>query len=132
MKKLSILILLIPFTSLCFAQKNYNSSVTTKYKTEGEIIEKSRTINVSDTEISISNFLGGTRTLILKVDKIDEKEYGWDGMSKWYFCTSTEKDIINDEYTKYIIIMASSYPSDMKVFQKVDEVTYIKTVFSLK
>jgi len=50
---------------------------------------------------------------------------------KWYYCTSKDKDVING-YTEYIIVMKKSYPSDMEVNQKVDEVTFIKTVLSLR
>jgi len=132
MKKSFILILLFSISIVSFSQKTYTSSVTTKYKTEGEVIEKSRTITISDTKISISDYLGGTRTLVLTVDNIVEKEFGWDGLCKWYYCTSTEKDVINDEFTKYIVIIKKSYPSDMSVFQKVDEVTYLRNTFSLR
>lgn len=132
MKKSFILILLFSVSIVSFSQKTYTSSVTTKYKTEGEVIEKSRTINMSDSEISISDYLGGTRPLVLTVDNIVEKEFGWDGLCKWYYCTSKEKDVINDEFTKYIVIIKKSYPSDMSVFQKVDEVTYLRNTFSLR
>ena len=114
-----------------FSQTTYNSSVTTKYKTEGEVIEKQRTITISDTDITITNFVGGTKPLNLKVNEIKEKEDDWDGLMKWYYCTSKDKDVING-YTEYIIVMKKSYPSDMKVNQKVDEVTFIKTVLSLR
>uniref|UniRef100_UPI00404730E7 hypothetical protein n=1 Tax=Roseivirga sp. TaxID=1964215 RepID=UPI00404730E7 len=105
--------------------------MTTKYKSEGEVIEKQRTITISDTDITITNFVGGTKPLNLKVNEIKEKDDKWDGLMKWYYCTSKDKDVING-YTEYIIVMKKSYPSDLEINQKVDEVTFIKTVLSLR
>jgi len=130
MKNLILVAFLLSSVTV-FSQTTYNSSVTTKYKSEGEVIEKQRTITVSDTEITITNFVGGTKPLNLTVDEIKEKEDDWDGLMKWYYCTSKDKDVING-YTEYIIVMKKSYPSDMEVNQKVDEVTFIKTVLSLR
>lgn len=127
-----ILVSLLFFSITVFGQTTYNSSVTTKYKSEGEVIEKHRTITVSDTEIIITNFVGGTKSLNLKVNEIKEKEDDWDGLMKWYYCTSRDKDVISGKNTEYIIIMKKSYPSDMEINQKVDEVTFIKTVLSLR
>jgi len=114
-----------------FCQTTYNSSVTTKYKSEAEVVEKQRSITISDTEITITNFVGGTMPLNLTVNEIKEKEDDWNGLMKWYYCVSTVKDVING-YTEYIIVMKKSYPSNMEVNQKVDEVTFIKTVLSLR
>lgn len=125
-----ILVSLLFFSITVFGQTTYNSSVTTKYKSEGEVIEEQRTITVSDTEITITNFVGGTKPLNLKVNEIKEKEDDWDGLMKWYYCTS--KDVISGKNTEYIIIMKKSYPSNMEINQKVDEVTFIKTVLSLR
>ncbi len=127
-----LLIISIIFATNIYGQTTYNSSVTTKYRSEGEVIEKQRTITISDTEITITNFVGGTKPLNLKVNDIKEKEDDWDGLMKWYYCTSVEKDVISSKNTAYIIIMKKSYPSDMTVCQKVDEVTFIKTVLSLR
>ncbi|HAQ17771.1 MAG TPA: hypothetical protein DCR40_00895 [Prolixibacteraceae bacterium] len=124
-----LLIISIVFASNIYGQTTYRSSVTTT--SEGEVIEKQRIITISDTEITITNFLGGTKTLTLKVNDIKEKEY-FDRLMKWYYCTSTDKDFITGKNTEYIIIMKKSYPSDMTVCQKIDEVTFIKTVFSLR
>ena len=131
MKKLILLALLMSSLTV-FSQTTYNSSVTTKYKTEGEVFQKQRTITVSDTVITITNFLGGTKPLNLKVNEIKEKKDDFDGlMKRYYYCTAREKDVING-YTEYIIVMKKSYPSNMEINQKVDEVTFIKTVLSLR
>jgi len=128
MKNLLLIILMV-FASTIYGQKTYNSSVTTT--SQGEVIEKQRTITISDTEATITNFLGGTKTLILKVNDIKEKEY-MDRLMKWYYCTSTDKDIMTGKNTEYILIIKITYPSDITVCQKIDEVTFIKTVFSLR
>ena len=128
MKNLLLIILMV-FASNIYGQKTYNSSVTTT--SQGEVIEKQRTIAISDTEATITNFLGGTKTLILKVNDIKEKEY-MDKLMKWYYCTSTDKDIMTDKNTEFILIIKKTYPSDITVCQKIDEVTFIKSVFSLK
>ncbi len=130
--KIFLLIISIVFVTNTYGQKTYNSSLTTKYKFEGEVIEKQRTITVSDTEITISNFIGGTKLLKLKVNDKKEKEDKWDGLMNWYYCTRTDKDVLSGKNTKYIIIIKKSYPSNMTVCQKVDEVTFIKTVLSLE
>lgn len=129
--KFLIFSLFLAISGNAISQTTYNSSVTTKYKSEGEVIEKQRTITISDTDITITNFVGGTKPLNLKVNEIKEKEDSWDGLMKWYYCTSKDKDVING-YTEYIIVMKKSYPSDLEVNQKVDEVTFIKTVLSLR
>ena len=118
MKKSFILILLFSISIVSFSQKTYTSSVTTKYKTEGEVIEKSRTITISDTKISISDYLGGTRTLVLTVDNIVEKEFGWDGLCKWYYCTSTEKDVINDELRVEAYLLYKKVNKNKKIDSK--------------
>lgn len=129
----NIIFLALFFLSMSmFSQTTYNSSVTTKYKLEGEIIEKQRIIIISDSEINITNFVGGAKPLNLKVNEIKEKEDDWDGLMKWYYCISKDKDVISGNYTEFIIVMKKSYPSDIEVNQKVDEVTFIKSIFSLK
>lgn len=127
-----LLIITIVFATNIHGQTTYNSSVTTKYKFEGEVFEKQRTITISDTKITITSFLGGTNPLNLKVNEIQEKEDDWDGLMKWYYCINLEKDVISGKNTEYIIIMKKSYPSDMTVCQKVDEVTFLKSVLSLR
>lgn len=129
MKKI-FLVAFIFFALNAYSQTTYNSSITTKYKSEGEIIEKQRTITVSDKKITITNFVGGTKPLNLIVNKITEKEDDWNGLMKWYYCS--EKDVISGRYTDFIIIMKKSHPYDMRVCQKVDEVTFIENILSLE
>lgn len=129
--KYLILITVVVITTNIYGQKTYNSSVTTNYKVEGKVFKKQRTITISDNEITITNFIGGTKTLNLKVNDIQEKEDEWDGLMKWYYCINLKKDI-SGKNTEYIVIIKKSYPSDMTVCQKVDDVTFIKSMFSLR
>ncbi len=131
MKNLLIIISIL-FATNIYGQTTYNSSVTTKYRSDGEIIEIQRRITISNNEITISNFIGGTKTLTLKVNDIKEKEDDFNGLMKWYYCTSTDKDLLTGKNTDYIVIVKKSYPSEMTVCQKIDEVTFIKTAFSLR
>lgn len=90
-------------------------------------------ITISDTKVTISNFVGGSELLELTVNQIKEKEDWWDSsITKWYYCTTTTKDRITGKFTEFIIILEKSYPSSMDVHQKLDEVTFIKTVLSLE
>jgi hypothetical protein len=130
MKNLIFVILLF-FSGNLFCQTTYNSSITTKYRLEGEVIEKERNITITDTEITITNFVGGTQPLNLKVNGIKEIEDQWDGLKKWYYCIRMDKHVLSGKHSEYVIIVKKSYPSEMEVNQKVDEVTFIKTVLSL-
>lgn len=115
-----------------FSQTTYSSSMTTKYKSVGDVVEKQRIITISDSEITITNFVGGTEPLNLKVNEIKEIEDEWEGLMKWYYCVRKDKDEISEEYTEFIIVIKKSNPYIMKLNQKIDEVTFLKTVLSLK
>ena len=127
-----ILLILVFLASNVYSQTTYNSSVTTRYKSEGEIIKKPRTITVSNSEITISNFIGGTKPLNLIVNEIKEKEDDWDGLMIWYYCTSTDQDVISGKKSEFIIKMKKSNSTELEVYQKVDDVTFIKTLLSLR
>jgi len=131
--KTFLVIILIMLMSNIYGQKTYNSSVTTNYESKGEVVEKNRTITISEKKITITNLLdGGTKTLNLKVNAIKEKKDYWDGQMIWYYCICTEKDVITGEIFEYLVIMKKSNPTNISVCQKLDEVTFIKTVFSLR
>ena len=115
-----------------FSQTTYSSSMTTKYKSVGDVVEKQRIITISDSEITITNFVGGTEPLNLKVNEIKEIEDEWEGLMKWYYCVRKDKDEISEEYTEFIIVIKKSNPYIMKLNQKIDEVTFLKTVLSIK
>jgi len=45
----------------------------------------------------------GTKTMYLTVNKIEEKEYSFNGKCKYYYCTTKDEDPING-YQKAIVI----------------------------
>lgn len=98
--------LLFVFTLISFAtySQTYKSSYSINKECDFQTDMKSRTITISDKEISISNFAdGGTETIYFVVNKIEEKEYSFDGLCKYYYCTTKDKDPING-YQKAIFI----------------------------
>ncbi len=130
MKNLLLTIFLLVATNI-FSQTVYHSLNTYKKKNEFEKIEIKREIIISDSEIKISSFVGGTETLNLKVNDVKEKEYNMQGIMKWYYCTRTDMDALSGKYTEYIIIIRKDNPSFITACQKVDEVTFLKTDFWL-
>ena len=120
---------LTAFTS--FGQKIYNSSLTTTFKAQYEMVEKSREITISDTVIIISNFIGGSEPITLQVNEIRETEDVLMGGIKWFYCVSREVDTFTGKTNVFIVVMKKSNPSEISVHQKLDDVTFIRTVFSL-
>jgi len=104
MKTITITIGLILISLASFSQ-TFKSPYVIKGKNGFETEMKDRVISLSDKEISISNFIGGTETQYLTVEKIEEKEYSFDGKCKYYYCTTKDKDPING-YQKAIVIKA--------------------------
>ena len=102
MKTLAIIIGLI-LISLASYSQTFKSTYVIKGKTDFETEMKDRVITISDKEISISKFTGGTKTMYLTVDKIEEKEYSFNGKCKYYYCTTKDEDPING-YQKAIVI----------------------------
>lgn len=102
MKTIAIIIGLI-LISLTSNSQSFMSPYVIKGKTNFETEMKDRIISISDKEISISKFTGGTETMYLTVNKIEEKEYSFDGICKYYYCTTKDKDPING-YQKAIVI----------------------------
>lgn len=127
-----ILISLLFFSVRGFCQSTYNSSITTKYKLDREVIEKQRSIKFSDTEIIITNWSEGTQPLNLEVNDIKEKENKWNGLMKWYYCVDKNKDALSGKYNDYIITIEKTYPTEIEVYQKVDEVNFINTTLNLE
>jgi len=123
MKRITILILLgslIPLLS--FAQiKVYKSYSSIKQKCDYIPESINREIKIDKDLITISNFLnGGKEAAKLKINKILNKEYVFEGICTWYYCTDTKKDIFNG-YQKVIIILSKKGTID--VFYFADEVT---------
>jgi hypothetical protein len=102
MKKLLFILALILLNSISYSQ-TYKSAYVIKQKIDFETELKDRIITINDKEISISNFSGGTKTMYLIVNKIEEKEYDLESKCKFYYCTTKDKDFING-YQKAIVI----------------------------
>lgn len=95
-------------------------------ETNFKIERISRVVVFTDSAITISNWLnGGTEAKRLKIDKIVNKEYSMDGVCKWYYCTSLQKDPFNG-FTKTIIIVPKS-KDKVKVFTFANEVNVYHT-----
>jgi hypothetical protein len=102
MKPFTIIIAMMLLCVVSYSQ-TFKSTYVIKGKTDFETEMKDRVITISDKEISISKFTGGTKTMYLNVDKIEEKDYSFDGKCKYYYCTTKDEDPING-YQKAIVI----------------------------
>jgi hypothetical protein len=100
MKKLLIATLLL-LSTIAYSQ-TYKSTFVIKRKNEFESEYKNRLISITDKEISITEFSGGTYSRYFVVNKIVEKDWIYDGLRKTYYCTTKDKDPING-YQKAII-----------------------------
>lgn len=121
-------------TTQGFSQAIYSSSMTTNYKPDSEIIKRTRTVSVSDTEIVISDYNEGAKPLKIKVNRIEEKEDNLDGINlmKWYYCSNIEKNPITGKNTEYVVVLKKQEPSVLELYQKINEVTFAKSVISLR
>lgn len=121
MKKLILITLILLIGVICKSQVTYNSSWTIKGSSKFESKIKDRVITISDNEISISNFIGGTETQHLVVNKIIDKDWGLDGVCKTYYCTTKDADFINGYqkviiYTKYDTMIMAMFADEITVF----------------
>jgi hypothetical protein len=108
--------------------QTYNSAFEIKEKKNFITEVKNRTITVSDKEISITNFIGGIETQYFVVNKIEYKDWPFDGNRKTYYCTTKDEDVING-YQKAIIYF--TYDT-MVVGLFADEITIYKYTFNIK
>jgi hypothetical protein len=121
MKKLILFTIIFLLGVICKSQTIYNSN----WSIDGSIDFKSnvmdRVIIISDNEISVSSFIGGVETLHLVVNKIINKDWGFDGVCKTYYCTTKEADVINGYqkvivYIKYNTITMAMFANEISVF----------------
>jgi hypothetical protein len=123
MKKL-LLISVMMLLSLASYSQTYKSSYVNKSKPVSETDMKDRIITISDKEITVTNFLdGGVKTWHLIINRIENKEWTFDGMQKTYYCTNRDKDIIEGNYrkaiahkTSYGTLMIADFADEMTVF----------------
>lgn len=117
-----------------FSQTTYNSSMTTKYKPDSELIKKPRKVTISDSEIIITDYKEGAKPLKIKVNKIKEIENDLDGISlmKWYYGSNTDRNSITGKNTEYVAVIKKYDPSILELYQKINDVTFAKSVISLR
>lgn len=102
MKKIILLLLLIISLTTGYSQ-TFNSKYVIEKQSTMKTEIKDRIITLSDKQITISKFIGGVNTQYLIVNKIEEKDYSFDGLCKYYYCSTKDKDPVNG-YQKAIVI----------------------------
>lgn len=122
MKKVILLFLFGLFYCSMYSQVIYESKTT--LNNDGERTKENHSINVSDSKITISNFVGGTRTLVLKVNEIEKN-----GEYNWYHCTSTEIDYLTNKTINFLVSIKADNPDFIIVRQNVSVGNSIQTVF---
>ena len=92
MKRTFLLIVIALIGINSFAQTFKSNSATIR-RGGFEIDRTARSIDISDREITISNYLSGnTEPLVLKVYLVEEKDDRFDGLCKYYYCTAANDD----------------------------------------
>ena len=103
MKK-SIMLLVFLLSGISVFSQTYRSKSATIRRDGFEIDRTARSIEFSERQITISNYLSGnTEPLVLNIYLVEEKEDRFDGICKHYYCTA-----VNDEklsrYRKIVVI----------------------------
>lgn len=101
MKTFMIIIAMMLLSVVSYSQ-TYKSAYSTNKKASFETDWKDRVITINDKEISITNFIEGTKTQYLIVNRIENKDWSFDGVCKTYYCTTKDKDFMNG-YQKAIL-----------------------------
>ncbi len=127
MKK-TILSMALILVYLASYSQTFNSSYSTNMDLNFVTDMKDRVIILSDKEVSITNFKGGTKTLYLVVNKIENKDWLFDGVCKTYYCTTKEKDVVAGFERAIVYEKATSIV--LAIFA--DEITVHKYEFSIK
>jgi hypothetical protein len=114
--------LVLFLSNIATYSQTYKSSYLIKPIFENETDKNARTITLTDNVITITNFLEkNTKTLTLYVYKIENKEWGFDGIQKTYYCNDKDKDVIDGNNRKVIVYKTSR--STIKVASFADEIT---------
>jgi hypothetical protein len=114
MKK-TILLLFVWIVALSASGQTFRSNAATIRKGSFEIDRTVRSIVITDSKITISNYLNGnTKPLVLNVYLIEEKEDRFDGKCKYFYCTAREEDNLSP-YRK-IIVIKKPYSITLELF----------------
>lgn len=115
MMKKTILLLIISLVGINTFSQTFKSNSATIRKGDFEIDRTLRSIIISDSEISISNYLkDNTEPLVLKVYLIEEIDDRFDGKCKYYYCTAKAEDKLSP-YRK-IIVIKKPYSITLELF----------------
>lgn len=131
MKKIISITSFLLLSIMCVCQVPYNSSYSINRVTKIEIEQKNRTVILSDTDISISNFIdGGNVTQYLTVDSAKFKDWGeFDGIRKTYYCTTKDSNFING-YQKVILYVNKHDLLEVAIFA--DEISIYRYSINLE
>lgn len=131
MKKISLLLITLLISIISTSQVTYNSTWSINGSNEFKQDHTKRIINISDTEISISNFSNGnSETIYLKVDNVVIKDWGvFDGVCKTYYCTNKNVDNFNN-YRKVILYFQELDKIKMAIFA--DEISVYLHTFKVE
>lgn len=103
MKKI-ILVFIISLIGINIFSQTFRSNSATIRKGGFEIDRTVRSIIISDSEITISNYLNGnTKPLVLNVYLTEEREDKFDGVCKYYYCTARNDEKLSP-YQKIVVI----------------------------
>lgn len=92
MRKSILISLFLGFCFSLFSQVFVSKSML-KPNTTFEPDRQERTITITDKEISITQFSGGTKTFYLIINKIEEnREYDFTENCTYYYCTTKFED----------------------------------------
>ena len=102
--------------------ETFNSSSTSTQESTFKTKSIARKVIITANMVTVTNLWNaGKDDAKLKIDKVVDKEYFIQGMCKWYYCTSTVKDVTNG-YEKVIVIVSENQ-EQIDVFDFADEVT---------
>jgi len=103
MKKI-ILVFIISLIGINTFSQTFRSNSATIRNGGFEIDRTVRSIIISDSEITISNYLNGnTKPLVLNVYLIEERKDKFDGVCKYYYCTARNDEKLSP-YQKIVVI----------------------------
>lgn len=106
--------------------QNYFSTSSLVFEITPTPKDISREVIISDKEVSISNYLGGTGTLKIDITSKEEKEFNYSDCI-WYKGTSKQTGSV-----KWVVIMRKESPTEIDLFQVNEEVRIKRTKIMLK
>jgi hypothetical protein len=113
--KRTFLLLVIALIGINSFAQTFKSNSATIRRGGFEIDRTARSIDISDREITISNYLSGnTEPLVLKVYLVEEKDDRFDGLCKYYYCTAANDDRLSR--CRKIIVIKKPFSITLELF----------------